>query len=665
MDMSAGTQAIIELFKQHDELEIINTPLDIYLEIPHLAYLEVKKPNGGKALLFTNPIDSRNKKHFDIPVFMNIFGSFKRLELITKCNIESIAIQIKDLLNLAPPRGLLGFFEAFRRYSALRFSFPKLVRKASAQTIVQQGSAINLYDFPILTTWEGDGAPFITMGQVYTQSLDGKKKNLGMYRLQVHSRNTLGLHWQIHKDSTHFFDAYKKAGQKMPVSIAIGGDPLYTWCGQAPLPNGIYELMLYGLIKKQRPKVVRCLSNPLSVPSDADIVIEGWVDTNYMQDEGPFGDHTGFYTHIESYPVLEVSAITHQRSPIYHATVVGKPPLEDKYMGYLTERVFLPLLQTSAHGLIDYNMPENGVFHNLIFAKIAPQYPGHAKQIMHAFWGVGQMSFVKHAIFVGEEAPKLNDYEALLTHILDRFSTRCLVISEGVCDALDHSSPEYAYGGKLGLDVSMPLKKKRAHKPHTDKELCVLLSTLFAPPITIAIVRQYGLHTQAPIAIIGVEGAQNLDTESSLESTTKPTLESNQVDSASESSIDLAPLKSPLLKCIDTKALGALAQELVIGILVDAHKNDLENPYMLVWRIVNNIDSKRDVLICDTQVLIDATDKPYSSADPSDSKPRKWPKETDCSPSVIQSLIQKGFTIDSTLLHRYHICTSPSTNANP
>ena len=608
---------IIEILKQHNELEIIDLPLDIYLEIPHLAYLEVKKPNGGKALLFTNPIDSRNNKTFDIPVLMNIFGSFKRLELIATQSPESIATQIKNLLNLTPPKGLIGIFAMLKKYLALRFSFPKIQKSATCQSVRYFGDEINLYDFPILTTWEHDAAPFITMGQVYTQDLEGKKKNLGLYRLQVHSRNTLGLHWQIHKDSTHFFHEYKKANQKMPVSIALGGDPLYVWCGQAPLPYGIYELMLYGLIKRQNPKVVKCLTNNLSVPVDCDIVIEGFVDTSKMQDEGPFGDHTGFYTPIEPYPVLEITAITTKTKPIYPASVVGKPPLEDKYMGYLTERVFLPLLQTTAHGLLDYRMPENGVFHNLILAKIAPQYPGHAKQIMHSFWGVGQMSFVKHAIFLGADTPDLKNNESVLKYILNRFSTKRVIISEGICDALDHSSPQYAYGGKLGLDVSepLPLDEDGEFELLDDARLCEIIKNKIPQ---IELLCQYGTDSKTPIAIIGINK------------------------------------QAPFLDSISI--LKDLQKHLKIAIFVDSHKNDLKNPYMLIWRITNNIDAKRDVKILDSQIFIDATDKSHI-----DGHNREWPKEVDCSLEVIENLAKKGFRFEERFLNHYQICKSPST----
>ena len=651
-------EATIALLAKHNELETIDIPLDIYLEIPQLAYIEAKRANGGRALLFTNPM--RGEQPCAMPVLMNVFGSFKRIELIATKSPEAIASRIKDLLNLAPPKGLKGLLNALRRYSVLRFAIPKYVSKSSAQEVRYLGEEVDLYKLPILTTWESDSAPFITMGQVYTQSLDGSKKNLGLYRLQVHSRNELGLHWQIHKDSTHFFHEYKRAGEKMPVTIALGGDPLYTWCAQAPLPHGAYELMLYGVIKDKRVEVVRSLTNPLSVPSGVDIIIEGYVDTTRLKDEGPFGDHTGFYTPIEPYPVLEITAITHKSKPIYPATIVGKPPLEDKYMGYLTERVFLPLLQTSAHGLLDYNMPENGVFHNLILAKLAPQYPGHARQLMHAFWGVGQMSFVKHAIFVGEDAPDLSDYPALLKYVLDRFSVKGLVVSEGVCDALDHASPEYAYGGKLGLDVA-------------DKELveqmrvvsdCELLARLKEVDSRVEIVRQYGAGARVRVAIVGLNGVGSVDchaasaarndgvgvdchAENNARNDSKTTASENKDSTQASLAITLESF---------ARACSGVSEMMKIAILVDSWKNDLDNPYMLVWRIVNNIDAKRDVLIQGEQVFIDARDKPQSPA-----HPRAWPKETDCSKEVIERLKQKGFSIDEQLLHRFHICGSPAT----
>lgn len=610
----------LDLLKAHNELKIITEPLDIELEIPHLAYLEVKKPDS-KALLFTNP--TRGNTSFEIPVLMNLFGNFKRVELLIG-NTQEIAKEIAFMLKLKPPKNFQEALKFLPRLLNLRHLSPKILNtRGLCQEVIKTNNEINLTSLPILKTWSDDGGAFITMGQCYTQSLDGSVKNLGMYRLQVYDRNHLGLHWQIHKDSVGIFEEYKKAKQKMPVSIAIGGDPLYTWCATAPLPYGMFELMLYGFIKKRKAKMVKCVSNPLFVPYDSDIVIEGYVDTEVLRDEGRFGDHTGFYTPIEPYPVLEVSAITHKQNPIYLATVVGKPPLEDKYLGYPTERIFLPLLQTTTPSLVDYYMPENGVFHNLILAKIKARFPSQAKQSMHSFWGVGQMSFVKHAIFVGEDSPSLQSSE-IIPYILNRFSVKNCLFSEGVCDALDHSSPSFAEGGKLGIDCTGNEVENPPLEILDNQDLLDNLSSVIPLSKTL---RQYFLDTKNPITLLGV-----------------------QKDSHS------------LQKFLKKSAFANLQKHLRILILLDDSKNDLENLYMILWRVVNNIDSKRDIRILGEIIVIDATDK---NAD--DGYHREWPKETDCDSKTLESLAQKGLLSDFSqesleeFCRKYHIDKSYST----
>jgi len=254
----------IELLKKNNELRVIEEELDIYLEIPHLAYAEVKKKDGGKALLFTNAVDRKSGKKFSEPIAMNLFGSYIRCELLFGRTIESVADEITKLLHMKPPAGFLDKLSMANELFSLKNIFPKRLKKeGECQKIKYLDDAVDLYKIPVLTTWEQDGGPFITMGQVYTQSLDGEMVNLGMYRLQVYDKNHLGMHWQIHKDSSHFFDQYQKAGKKMPVTVAIGGDPLYTWCATAPLPYGVNELLMYGLIKKEPAKLVKSLTNPL------------------------------------------------------------------------------------------------------------------------------------------------------------------------------------------------------------------------------------------------------------------------------------------------------------------------------------------------------------------------------------------------------------------
>jgi 4-hydroxy-3-polyprenylbenzoate decarboxylase len=603
-------QKTIELLKKNSELHVIDEELDIYLEIPHLAYAEVKKKDGGKALLFTNVVDKKNSKKFDEPVLMNVFGSYRRCEMLFGRTIESVADEITKLLHMKPPAGFMEKVNMAKDLFSLKDIFPKRLKgEGECQQVKYLDNDINLYDIPVLTTWEQDGGPFITMGQTYTQSLDGEMVNLGMYRLQVYDKNHLGMHWQIHKDSSHFFDQYQKAGKKMPVSIAIGGDPMYTWCATAPLPYGVNELLMYGLITKKSAKLVKSLTTPLYIPTDVDYVIEGWVDTTQLRVEGPFGDHTGYYTLQEQYPVLEVSAITTKKEKTYLATVVGKPPLEDKYMGWATGKIFFPLLKTTTPDLLDYHMPENAGFHNLILAKMQPLYKGHAKQFMHAFWGAGQMSFVKHAIFLDENAPKLENYEAVTTYILNRFTPKSLFITEGILDALDHSSPESLVGGKLGIDATSAINVEAPHLLG-DEELFKKVKELLPDAVRL---QQYMRRTKNPITVITV----------------------NKTKKAKEY-FDVLVSLSPNIRIV---------------VFVDDVKNDVENPYMLIWRVTNNMDAQRDIFISGLMVGVDGTNKNML-----DGFNREWPDDVDCTPSVIESLKQRGiWDLDEKLYTKYQL----------
>ena len=603
-------KSTIELLKKHNEVRFIDDELDIYLEIPHLAYAEVKKKDGGDALVFTNVVDKKTGTKFEEPVVMNVFSSYKRCEILFGRTIESIADEINNLLHMKPPSGFGEKISMAKDLFAMKNIFPKRLKgEGACQKIKLLDDDIDLYKLPVLTTWEQDGGPFITMGQVYTQSFDGEMVNLGMYRLQVYDKNTLGMHWQIHKDSSHFFDQYQKAGKKMPVSIAIGGNPLYTWCATAPLPYGVNELLMYGLITKKPARLVKSLTTPLYIPEDVDYVIEGWVETQSLRTEGPFGDHTGYYTLEEPYPYMDVSAITMKKDRAFLATVVGKPPLEDKYMGWATGKIFFPLLKTTAPDLIDYHMPENAGFHNLIVAKMKPLYKGHAKQFMHAFWGVGQMSFVKHAIFLDEAAPKLTNYEALTTYILNRFSPKSMFITEGILDALDHSSPETLVGGKLGIDATAA---HRVEAPNLlgDKELFSYVKELIPDAQKL---RQFMRRTKNPITVISVNKTKNA----------KDYFE----------------------------ALVGLSTNMRIVVFVDEENNDVENSYMTMWRVTNNIDAQRDIFVSGLMVGIDATNKNIL-----DSYDREWPDDVDCTPSVVESLKDRGiWDLDDDIYKKYQL----------
>jgi 4-hydroxy-3-polyprenylbenzoate decarboxylase len=420
------------------------------------------------------------------------------------------------------------------------------------------------------------------------------------------------MHWQIHKDASHFFDQYQKAGQKMPVTVAIGGDPLYIWCGQAPMPHGMFEMLLYGFVRNKNAQLVKSITNDIYIPRDVDIVIEGFVDPELMEIEGPFGDHTGYYTLKEPFPVMEVETITMKKEPVFAATVVGKPPLEDKYMGWATERVFLPMLKPMAPDLIDYNMPENGVFHNLILAKMKVMYKGHAQQFMHAFWGVGQMSFVKHALFVGEDAPELEESVALTEHILNRLDKSKILITQGIVDHLDHSSSEQFVGGKLGIDATGDEVDEGIVSLLSDNELLAKVQKINSHVFEL---KQYFMHTKNPICVISVDK------------------------------------KKSQLKLI--KKLKELKDHIKVLIIVDKDNNDINDPYMLVWRVVNNIDASRDVVL-KPFIAVDATNKSEV-----DGFQREWPGDTFCTKEVLERLEAKGLIdIDDAFIKKFGLLPS-------
>jgi len=600
-------QDVVKWLKENGNLKVIDEPLDVELEIPHIAYIEVKT-DDSRPILFTNPINKRLDIKYDMPVLMNIFANKALTEKIFAKHPDKVAEGIDKLLKLKPPAKLIDKLKMIPELFALKNVFPKRsTKKGACQVVIIPKSEVDLDKLPILKTWEEDGGPFITMGQVYTQSLDGGMQNLGMYRLQQYDKNHLGMHWQIHKDASHFFDQYQKAGKKMPVTVAIGGDPLYIWCGQAPMPHGMFEMLLYGFVRGKNAQLVKSITNDIYIPRDVDIVIEGFVDPTEMKIEGPFGDHTGYYTLEEPYPIMEIETITMKEKPVFQATVVGKPPLEDKYMGWATERIFLPMLKPMAPDLIDYYMPENGVFHNLILGKMKTLYKGHAQQFMHAFWGVGQMSFVKHAIFVGEDAPELSDDLAITEHILNRLDPKKILITQGIIDALDHTADESLVGGKLGIDATSEEVEDGVENLISDEELLTKMQEIDG---NILALKQYFTHTKNPITLILV----------------------NKVQSMQNIITKLEPLK----------------EHLKVLVITDKVNNEVDNPYMLLWRVVNNIDAQRDILL-EPFIAVDGTNKSEV-----DGFNREWPGDTFCTKEVLDSLQErKLIDIDEAFIKKF------------
>jgi 4-hydroxy-3-polyprenylbenzoate decarboxylase len=600
-------QDVVQWLKDNGNLKIIDEPLDVELEIPHVAYVEVKTEDS-RPILFTNPVNKAKGIEYDMPVLMNIFANKDLTEKIFGKHPDDIAEGIDALLKLKPPKGFKAKLAMLPKLFSLKNVFPKRLNfKGECQEVIIPKDEVDLDILPILKTWEEDGGPFITMGQVYTRSLDGEMQNLGMYRLQQYDKNRLGMHWQIHKDASHFFDQYQRAGKKMPVTVAIGGDPLYIWCGQAPMPHGMFEMLLYGFVRNKNAQLVKSITNDIYIPRDVDVVIEGFVDPELMEIEGPFGDHTGYYTLKEPFPVMDVETITMKKHPVFQATVVGKPPLEDKYMGWATERIFLPMLKPMAPDLIDYNMPENGVFHNLILAKMKTLYKGHAQQFMHAFWGVGQMSFVKHAIFVGEDAPELEESQALAVHILNRLDQSKILITQGIVDHLDHSSSEQFVGGKLGVDATGDEVEEGVEVLLSDEALLVKMQEISS---TVVGLKQYMKETKTPICVISVHK------------------------------------KKSQLKLI--KKLQDLKEHIKLLVIVDHENNDLDDAYMLIWRVVNNIDAGRDIIL-KPFIAIDATNKSEV-----DGYEREWPGDTFCTKEVLDRLQEKGLIdIDEAFIKKF------------
>ncbi len=600
-------QDVVQWLKDNGNLKIIDEPLDVELEIPHVAYVEVKT-DDSRPILFTKPVNKAKGIEYDMPVLMNIFANKPLTEKIFGKHPDDLAQGIDALLKLKPPKGLKAKLAMLPKLFSLKNVFPKRLNfKGECQEVIIPKEEVDLDILPILKTWEEDGGAFITMGQVYTQSLDGEMQNLGMYRLQQYDKNRLGMHWQIHKDASHFFDQYQRAGKKMPVTVAIGGDPLYIWCGQAPMPHGMFEMLLYGFVRNKNAQLVKSITNDIHIPRDVDVVIEGFVDPELMEIEGPFGDHTGYYTLKEPFPVMDVETITMKKNPVFQATVVGKPPLEDKYMGWATERIFLPMLKPMAPDLIDYNMPENGVFHNLILAKMKTLYKGHAVQFMHAFWGVGQMSFVKHALFIGQDGPELEESEALAEHILNRLDKSKILITQGIVDHLDHSSSEQFVGGKLGVDATGDEVEEGVKDLLSDSELLNKIQEIEANVVEL---KQYFTQTKTPICVITVNKEKSQ------------------------------------LKLI--KKLKVLKEHIKLLIIVDKENNDINDVYMLVWRVVNNVDASRDVIL-KPFIAVDATNKGEV-----DGFKREWPGDTFCTKEVLDMLQEKGLIdIDEAFIKKF------------
>ncbi len=585
----------IERLEIDGELLRINESVSPILEIAEITDRVSKKPRGGKALLFENVEGS------SMPVLINAFGSTKRMNLALGVhNIEDIAKRIESYIKIPPPTTLLDKAKLLPMLLQAAQFPAKLVQPAHppCQEVVHLNDDIDLGTIPILQCWPQDAGRFITFPIVINRSVDKKIRNVGLYRMQVYDKKTTGMHWHIHKDGAHFFHEYRKQNKVMEVAVALGADPASCYSASAPLPYGIDEFLLAGFIRKASVPLVKCKTVDLEVPANAEIVLEGYIDPAEMRLEGPFGDHTGYYSQDGDYPIFHITAITHRKNPVYLTTIVGKPPQEDFYLGRATERIFLPLLRTQLPEIVDMDMPVEGIFHNCVIVSLDKHYPMQSRRLMNAFWGLGQMSFVKTIVTVDAEV-NVHDYKEVAKLLLNKVDfTTDLFFSEGVLDVLNHASDQRLHGSKLGIDLSTKIEGEPGYK----KEAPVSANSSELPSVekVMAIFKEVRnckvLELQAKRSVLLV--ALNK---------TGP----HQGKQFIQSFLDHAEFSA-----------------IEIIIVLEGHV-DIENISTVMWKFFNNLDPKRDFYFDAGRLGIDVTQK-----FPEEGYQQSWPEEIEMTAEI-------------------------------
>jgi 4-hydroxy-3-polyprenylbenzoate decarboxylase len=484
------------------ELKRIQQPVATELEITEIADREMKSPGGGKALLFEQPTVNGVVSPF--PVAINTMGSWKRMAMSMGTEtVDEVANELGALMKAKPPTSMREAMKLLSLALDLRHAKPKVVKGGSCKDVIhrfddekekrgkgaEEKSPFPLFPFsplppgpvqlpptnptpptllnlPILKCWPLDGGRFITLPCVVTKDPDTGERNVGMYRIQIYDDKTTGMHWQLQKVAARHGRRYYEKGERMPVSIFIGGDPMFPFAATAPLPDGLDEFLLAGYLRKKSVELVKCETNDLEVPANADFVIEGYIDpTEPLREEGPFGDHTGYYTLPEPYPVFHVTAITHRKDAVYPATIVGIPPMEDFYIGGASVKLFLPIFKMNFPEIVDIALPAEGVFHNLVFVSIKKTYPMQAYKIMHGLWGMGQMMFTKYIIVVDADVNVHNTSEVLFHLTANTDPQRDSIFTKGPADVLDHATSEIAIGSKMGFDATKKLPGEGFKRP--------------------------------------------------------------------------------------------------------------------------------------------------------------------------------------------------------
>ncbi len=586
----------IDALESENELVRFTEPVSNVLEITEITDRMSKLKDGGKAILFENVTG------YDYPVLINQFGSLKRINMaLGSESLDQLAGRLHDIINMKPPK---TFFDKVRLLPQLvkysRF-LPRTVKgKAPCQEIIHTGDDIDLGTIPVLFCWPDDGGPFVTLPVVFTRGLTDGKRNAGMYRMQIYDRNTTGMHWHIHKDGAHHYNEYHRAGKRMKVAVAIGTDPAITYSATAPLPRGVDEMLLAGFIRQKPVRMAKCVSVDLEVPAEAEFIIEGYVDPGELRVEGPFGDHTGYYSLKGDYPVFHVTAITRRKNPVYSATIVGKPPMEDCYMALATERIFLPMIKTILPEITDYMLPWEGVFHNIAVVAIEKEFPGHAAKVMNGLWGSGQMSFSKILLLI-DNASLLSDRSALMEHILNTVDFNSdLVFTKGILDVLDHSADRPLYGSKLGIDATSRIEgeeKRSGGHIHGKMRQKKIEELAFSIDRKISGVRVVFDQCRSRVIMLNVKK-----------------------DKKANSAWFINKIKN-----------SPLCHEGII-ILYD-HQIDISSDPVLLWKIFNNTDPVRDITAGKNFIIIDATKKGTA-----DGHKREWPDDIEMSPEVVKKV---------------------------
>ena len=597
-----GLSDFIADLERHQELHRIRTFIDPVLEITEITDRVTK--NNGKALLFENT-------GTDFPLLINAFGSDKRMAMaVGRVDIGETGEEIKSLFNnlLSPHDTLFKKLLSLPDLARLTRLMPvRTRRRGTCQQVIYRNPDLDI--LPVLKCWPYDGGRFITLPMVHTADPVSGNTNVGMYRMQILDKSTAAMHWQRHKTGASHFEAWKKYGGKMPVSVALGGDPVYTYSATAPLPENVNEYILAGFLRKKRVTLVKCITNDLYVPFDADIVLEGYVDpSEEFIYEGPFGDHTGFYSLADWYPRFHVTCITHSKKAIYPATIVGIPPQEDAFLTKATERIFLsPLKLTLQPEIEDFHMPVAGIAHNLVIVKIKKTYPGQGMKVLSSLFGAGQMMFTKYLVAVSGNV-NIRDYRDLVKHVFENTSFRTdLLFGTGPLDVLDHSSEKFSFGGKLGIDSTVKLKEESVDTSGNDsvkRQGIEDLAGIFAGKINIPVSSLNIYSDDLPVAVLALDQTEN----------------------------------SRIIKEIKKNLAGEiLSREFRLILAVD-NTVDINDFFTTAWQVLGNSDPQRDIeYIFDNTVFIDGTIKAFRPG----GFPRKWPNVVCSSRETINIIDQK------------------------